>query len=129
MGRIQEMLSDEEHKLEVPLTVLVNQYSASASEILAGAIRDFQYGTLIGTTTYGKGVVQNIYPLKDGDAIKLTIAKYFTPNGEYIHGKGITPDIELEFEYSGDQTKEYDAMKDNQVLKALEVLEEELNHE
>lgn len=128
-GKKEVFESDDEKCLKMPIAVLVNGNSASASEILAGAIRDFEYGTLIGTTTYGKGVVQNIYPLKDGDAIKLTIAKYFTPSGENIHGKGITPDIELEFEYSGDQTKEYDAMKDNQVLKALEVLEGELNHE
>ncbi len=111
-----------------PLAVLMNGNSASASEILAGAIRDFEYGTLIGTTTYGKGVVQTIYPLSDGDAIKLTTAKYFTPKGENIHGTGIEPDVELEFDYQGDRTKGYDEMQDNQVLKALEVLDNEIKN-
>ncbi|MDE6981462.1 MAG: S41 family peptidase, partial [Lachnospiraceae bacterium] len=77
-GSKQEFTSEGETYMEYPLVVLMNGNSASASEILAGAIRDFEYGTLIGTTTYGKGVVQTIYPLKDGDAIKLTTAKYFT---------------------------------------------------
>ena len=67
--------------MEYPLAVLINGDSASASEILAGAIKDYKYGTLIGTTTFGKGIVQTIFPLEDGDAVKLTTAKYFTPNG------------------------------------------------
>lgn len=125
-GSKQEFTSEGETYMEYPLVVLMNGNSASASEILAGAIRDFEYGTLIGTTTYGKGVVQTIYPLKDGDAIKLTTAKYFTPKGENIHGTGIEPDVELEFDYQGDRTKGYDEMQDNQVLKALEVLDNEI---
>lgn len=125
-GSKQEFTSEGESFMDYPLAVLMNGNSASASEILAGAIRDFEYGTLIGTTTYGKGVVQTIYPLKDGDAIKLTTAKYFTPKGENIHGTGIDPDVELEFDYQGDRTEGYDEMKDNQVLKALEVLDNEI---
>ena len=88
--------------------------------------RDFEYGTLIGTTTYGKGVVQTIITLEDGDAIKLTTAKYFTPNGENIHGTGIDPDIELEYEYTGDADETYDEMHDNQIEKAIEVLNKEI---
>ena len=101
--------------------------SASASEILAGAIKDYEYGTLIGTTTFGKGIVQTIFPLEDGDAVKLTTAKYFTPNGNYIHGVGIDPDIELEYEYLNPDGTEYDVKYDNQIQKAEEVLTEELS--
>lgn len=107
--------------LEIPMAVLINENSASASEIFAGAIKDYEWGTLIGTTTYGKGIVQTIYSLSDGDAVKLTTAKYYTPNGNYIHGVGIDPDIELEYEYSGDGDS-YDMQYDNQIQKAIEVL-------
>ena len=104
----------------------MNGDSASAAEILAGAIKDFKYGTLIGTTTYGKGIVQSIYTLEDGDAVKLTTAKYFTPNGNYIHGVGIEPDIELEYEYLDKDGDTYDEAYDNQIQKAMEVLNEKL---
>ncbi len=125
-GKRQDYTSDDEKQMDLPIAVLVNGNSASASEILAGAIRDFEYGTLIGTTTYGKGVVQTIITLEDGDAIKLTTAKYFTPNGENIHGTGIDPDIELEYEYTGDADETYDEMHDNQIEKAIEVLNKEI---
>lgn len=69
-------------------------------EILAGAIKDYEYGTLIGTTTFGKGIVQTIFPLEDGDAVKLTTAKYFTPNGNYIHGVGIVRILNLNMNIS-----------------------------
>ena len=106
------------------MAVLINQDSASASEIFAGAIKDYNYGTLIGTTTFGKGIVQSLFPLEDGDAIKLTTAKYFTPNGNYIHGVGIDPDIELEYEYLDPDGEQYEIQYDNQVQKAIEVLSE-----
>lgn len=125
-GKRQDYTSDDEKKMDIPIAVLVNGRSASASEILAGAIRDFEYGRLIGTKTFGKGIVQTILSLGEGDAIKLTTAKYFTPNGENIHGTGIEPDIELEYEYAGEKTGEYDEMKDNQVLKAMETLGKEI---
>jgi carboxyl-terminal processing protease len=121
-GNRKDYTSDAEHYMNIPIAVLVNGNSASASEIFAGAIRDFKYGTLIGTKTFGKGIVQNIIPLSDGGAFKVTIAKYFTPSGDYIHGKGIKPDIDLKYEYSGDANATYDQMKDNQVLKAIETL-------
>lgn len=126
-GKRQDYTSDGSTKMEYPIAVLINGNSASASEILAGAIRDFEYGTLIGTKTFGKGIVQTIFSLSEGDAIKLTTAKYFTPKGENIHGTGIEPDIELKFEYQGDLSKSYDELKDNQVLKAVEVLNEEIS--
>ena len=101
------------------MVVLVNQYSASASEILAGAIKDYNKGTLIGTTTYGKGIVQRIIRLDDSTAIKLTVSAYFTPSGKNIHGTGIEPDIELEYDYDAYEAEGID----NQVEKAIEILE------
>ncbi|MBE5905326.1 MAG: S41 family peptidase [Lachnospiraceae bacterium] len=111
-------------ELGMPLAVLVNENSASASEIFAGAVKDYKYGTLIGTKTFGKGIVQVLLPLSDGSAVKVTTAKYFTPKGHYIHEKGIAPDVKLTFEYLGDKKKDYNIYKDNQVLKALEILKE-----
>ena len=118
-GSRKEYTSDDDSELEVPLVVLVNEYSASASEILAGAIQDYNKGTLIGTTTYGKGIVQRIHRLNDGTALKLTVSAYFTPSGRNIHGVGIEPDIELEYDY--DLAEEEGI--DNQVERAIEVLE------
>ncbi len=125
-GKRTDEVSDEEHQMQLPIAVLINGDSASASEIMAGAIRDYDYGTLIGTTTYGKGVVQKTFELEDGSAVKLTIEEYFTPDGENIHGKGIAPDIELEYEFLGGEDDEYDYSLDNQVQKAIEVLKEQL---
>ena len=106
------------------MTVLVNQYSASASEIFAGAIQDRKAGTIIGTTTYGKGVVQSILTLKDGSAFKITTNRYFTPSGTCIQGIGITPDEELEYEFTGPEGAGYSVEYDNQIQKALEVLQQ-----
>jgi len=108
--------------IDMPMAVLINENSASSAEIFAGAIRDYDYGTLIGTTTYGKGIVQTIKQLSDGSAVKMTTSRYFTPKGENIHGVGIAPDIELEFEYTGDKESGYDYHYDNQIMKAIEVL-------
>lgn len=106
-----------DNKLNVPLVVLINGYSASASEIFAAAVKDHELGTLVGTTTYGKGIVQNIYPLGDGTSLKITSSEYFTPNGTNIHGVGVVPDVEIEYEYD-----ENNPSKDNQLDKAIEVL-------
>lgn len=122
-GKRTNYTSDEDTKLTCPIAVLVNENSASAAEIFAGAIRDFHYGTLIGTTTYGKGVVQSTIPLNDGSMLKVTTAEYFTPSGENITGVGITPDIEMDYSYSGNaDAKDYDYSKDNQVQKAVEIV-------
>lgn len=120
-GEREVMTSDEEHKLEMPMTVLVDGRSASASEIFAGAVQDHKAGTLVGTTTYGKGVVQQLFDLKDKTCLKLTIAEYFTPNGRNIHGKGIKPDVEVEYKYDKNN-----AEADNQLDKAIEVLKEKM---
>lgn len=118
-GKRKEYTCDGEHEIQIPVAVLVNEYSASASEILSGAIKDYNKGTLIGTTTYGKGIVQRINRLEDGTAVKLTVSAYFTPLGNNIHGIGIEPDIELEFDY---EAYEKDGT-DNQVEKAIAILE------
>lgn len=121
-GNRQEYKSSGDTHFDYPMAVLINQDSASASEIFAGAIKDYEYGTLIGTTTFGKGIVQTIFPLSDGDAVKLTTAKYFTPKGNYIHGVGIEPDIELEYEYLDPDGESYEMQYDNQIQKAIDVL-------
>ncbi|MCI9664214.1 MAG: S41 family peptidase [Lachnospiraceae bacterium] len=118
-GKRKEYTCDGEHEIQIPMAVLVNEYSASASEILSGAIKDYNKGTVIGTTTYGKGIVQRINRLDDGTAVKLTVSAYFTPLGKNIHGIGIEPDIELEYDY---EAYERDGV-DNQVEKAIEILE------
>ena len=120
-GNRQEERSDAEQYLDLPMAVLINGTSASCSEVFAGAIRDYDYGTLIGTTTFGKGIVQTVRPLSDNSAIKLTTARYFTPKGENIHGTGIEPDIEVKYKYTGkkDVQSPYDYMKDSQVKRAV----------
>lgn len=124
-GSRQEYKSAGDTHMDYPMAVLVNEGSASASEIFAGAIKDYGYGTLIGTKTFGKGIVQTIFTLEDGDAVKLTTAKYFTPKGNYIHGVGIEPDIVLEYEYLDPDGTEYEMKYDNQLQKAIEVLKGE----
>lgn len=119
----QEYKSDGEC-VDIPIVLLIDENSASASEILAGAIKDYEYGTLVGTTTFGKGIVQNVVPLSEGDAIKITTSKYFTPNGNYIHKVGIAPDVEVEYDYTGPTDQPYDKKYDNQFLKALEIMQE-----
>lgn len=113
-GERDEYTCDGKNELDIPLVVLINGNSASASEILAGAIKDYDKGTLIGTTTFGKGIVQRILPLTDGTALKLTISAYYTPKGNNIHGIGIDPDIECEF----DSEAYYDEGVDNQLERA-----------
>ena len=121
-GNREEESSDKEHYFDKPLAVLVNGNSASASEIFAGAIKDYGIGTLVGTKTYGKGIVQKIYPLSDGTAVKLTVSKYYTPKGNDIHGIGIEPDIEVELEEELEKEVVIPMEKDNQLQKALELL-------
>lgn len=124
-GKREDYTSDSKC-LKCPIAVLVNENSASASEIFAGAIKDYNYGTLIGTKTFGKGIVQTVFPLEDGDAVKITTAKYYTPKGNYIHGVGIEPDINLTYKYSGPEDEAYDMKYDNQVQKAIKVLTEKM---
>jgi carboxyl-terminal processing protease len=115
-GNRQEETSDAEHYFDGKMAVLVNGNSASASEIFAGAIKDYGVGTLIGTQTFGKGIVQSLIPLGDGSAIKVTVSRYYTPAGNNIHEVGITPDIILE--------PDTESEEDNQLQKAIEILSE-----
>jgi len=113
-GNRQEETSDAENYFSGDMVVLVNGNSASASEIFAGAIKDYGVGTLIGTQTFGKGIVQSLFPLSDGSAVKITVSRYYTPSGNNIHEVGITPDIVLEADRESEE--------DNQLQKAIEVL-------
>ena len=94
-GSKEEEYADNEEVLDIPMAVLVNGDSASASEIFAAALQDYDWAGIVGEQTYGKGIVQYIIPLSDGSAVKLTSAKYYTPNGECIHGIGVTPDVKV----------------------------------
>ena len=108
---------------ELPIVLLVDGNSASASEVLSGALKDHGRATLVGTTTFGKGIVQNLRTLKDGSALKLTVSAYYTPNGINVHGTGIEPDVVVAFDaeaYYGEE------QIDNQLEKAKEVLGEML---
>lgn len=117
-GERMEYDCDGENEIQIPLVVLVNGNSASASEILAGAIKDYGIGKLVGTTTFGKGIVQRVITLSDGTAVKLTVSAYYTPNGNNIHGIGIEPDVEVTFD--GDAY--YNDGYDNQLEKAKDIL-------
>jgi len=124
----REDINSDDNKLDMPLVLLVNGGSASASEILSGAVRDFKAGTLIGTKTFGKGLVQTILNLQDGTGLKVTTARYYTPSGECIQGTGITPDIVVELNEA--QQKKYDEgtldfNEDPQMLKAIEKIKSE----
>ncbi|MDD2970297.1 MAG: S41 family peptidase, partial [Lachnospiraceae bacterium] len=122
-GERVEYTCDGKNELMVPIVVLVNGNSASASEILAGSIKDYKKGTLLGTTTYGKGIVQRIISLSDGSAVKLTVSSYFTPNGNNINKVGIEPDEVLELDVEAYVNEQ----KDNQLDRAIEILKQEID--
>ncbi len=121
-----EYLKSDAKKVDYPFTIIVNEGSASASEILTGAVKDTESGKIVGTTTFGKGLVQVFRPLSDGTGFKLTTSQYFTPNGNYIHGKGIKPDIVIELPDELKEKVDLSDEEDIQLQKALEVLEESL---
>ncbi len=123
-GNTEEIACDGKNEFTKPLAVLVNQYSASASEIFSGAIQDYGTGTIVGMTTYGKGVVQQLMDLGDGTCLKVTIAEYYTPSGRSINGTGVEPDVEVKYENDEDNPE-----ADNQLDKALEVVRGELEQE
>ena len=110
-----------DNTFDKPLVVLVDGYTASASEIFSGAVKDYGIGTIVGTQTFGKGIVQSILDLRDGTSLKVTVAEYFTPSGENIHGKGITPDVVVEFPEDISEIK-----SDIQLEKAVEIIKEQL---
>ncbi|MEN1759144.1 S41 family peptidase [Anoxynatronum sibiricum] len=122
-GNRREEMSDKK-MYEMELVVLINEGSASASEILAGAIQDHQRGVLVGTTSFGKGLVQELQQLPDGTGFKYTVSQYFTPNGRYIHDTGIEPDVVVEIpEELLDEMHEVTEENDLQLQKAIELLQ------
>lgn len=122
-GNREEETCDGKHQLDMPLAVLVNENSASASEIFAGAVQDHEVGMIVGTTTYGKGVVQELRQLSDGSAVKLTVSNYYTPNGNSINKVGIKPDVEVKLASELLNKDEITHEEDNQLQKALDVIE------
>lgn len=118
-GKGDTYTSDAEQSFDLPLVVLINGNSASASEIFAGAIKDYGTGTLVGTTTFGKGIVQRIYSLGDKTAVKLTVSRYYTPSGVCIHGVGIDPDVEVELDEELRTAVSVSLDEDNQFQRAL----------
>ena len=118
--------ADNTKSCDLPIVVLVNGNSASASEIFSGAMQDTGNATIVGVQTYGKGIVQSVIPLSDGSAIKLTVAKYFTPNENDIHTVGITPDVIVELPDGRENAVNIDRAEDTQLDKAIEILMEKM---
>ena len=121
-GKTDEITCDGTHEFKKPMAVLVNQYSASASEIFSGAVQDYGTAKIVGVTTYGKGVVQQLMDLGDGTCLKVTIAEYYTPNGRSINGKGVEPDVKVEYQYDEENPK-----ADNQLDQALSTVQGEIS--
>lgn len=121
-GNRDEYFCDGKHQFEYPLVMLIDGNSASASEILAGSIQDYEIGTLVGTTTFGKGIVQQVITLSDRSAVKITVSSYYTPAGRNIHGVGIEPDLVCEFDGEAYYNENYD----NQLEYAKQVLAEKI---
>lgn len=121
-GKGTTYYSSDDKTFDKPLVVLVNENTASASEVFSGAVQDYKLGKLVGTTTFGKGIVQTVMGLFDDSAIKLTTAKYYTPNGRNIHKTGLDPDIEIELDEKLQQKGIYSMDEDNQLQKGIQVL-------
>lgn len=126
-GNREEYCGTDKDVLDMPMVVMINGNSASASEIFAAAIQDYEAATLVGTTSFGKGIVQSILPLTDGTAVKITVSRYFTPKGVCIHGVGVTPDIEVELDDSLKQMVVIPHEQDNQLQTAMDILLKEIN--
>jgi len=116
----EKFYSKDGHDVDIPTAILVNGNSASASEIFAGAYKDFKKAKLVGTKTFGKGIVQNVIPLGDGTALKITTQHYYTPDGYDLHKKGIEPDVKVELDKN---VKAYGGSDDNQLSAAIKALE------
>ena len=124
-GKERVFKSEDNHKIDIPVVVLVNGNSASAAEIFTGALKDNNRATVVGTTTFGKGIVQSVFELDDGSALKITTERYYTPNGTDIHEHGIEPDVTVELEGGNDYAlSSMSEEEDNQLQKAMEILKE-----
>ncbi|MGN1188126.1 MAG: S41 family peptidase, partial [Lachnospiraceae bacterium] len=125
-GATEEYTSDADTRLNVPLAVLINGNSASASEIFAGAVQDYGVGTLVGTTTFGKGIVQTIFSMRDGTGVKVTIEDYYTPSGRSIHKIGVDPDVEIDLPDELKTLVTIPEDEDVQLQKAIEILKKQM---
>lgn len=125
-GNREEQDAIDKKKVTVPMAVLINGQSASASEIFAGTLQDYKTAAIIGTTSFGKGIVQKVIPLSDGTAVKLTISKYYTPSGRNIHGTGIVPDIEVELNEDLKNELVIPVDKDNQLQEAIKTIKNKM---
>ena len=123
--RVDEEATDN-LSFDKPVAILVNGNSASASEVFSGAMKDYKVATLVGTNTFGKGIVQSIVPFEDGTAMKVTVSKYYTPNGVNIHGTGIKPDVVEELNKEALNDGKLERKEDNQLDKALDVVVKEI---
>ena len=121
-GKAEEYYAKDNKKVSVPIAILVNENSASASEVFAGALQDYGVAKLVGTKTFGKGIVQSIFNLTDGTALKMTVAKYYTPKGRNIHEKGLTPDVKVTLNDKTTVQNESKLTIDNQMQKAINIL-------
>ncbi len=126
-GKRDEEYAKDKIELKVPLVLLMNANSASASEIFAGAVQDFEKGTVVGTQSFGKGIVQIVAYVNDGSGIKFTVSQYFTPKGNAVHEVGITPDVVVELDEELKTLSEIPKDKDNQLQEAIRVLKEKIN--
>lgn len=116
----EEIFAEKGSIGKLPMAVLINGYSASASEIFSGALQDYELATIVGTQSFGKGIVQSVIPLADGSAVKLTVSTYYTPAGRNIHGTGITPDVEVELNEELKKLAVVPLAEDNQLQQAIE---------
>ena len=125
-GKQDDFKAKEKQRYNKPLVVLINHNSASASEIFAGAIKDYELGTIVGTKSFGKGLVQSTYELEDGSALKITVAKYYTPKSGYIHEKGIEPNVVVEMPEELKDEYFIEKSKDLQLIKAIEIINKKI---
>ena len=125
-GKGDHYTASDGHQVDLPIAVLINGESASASEVLTGALKDYNWVTVVGTTSYGKGIVQSLMPLGDGSAIKITVSHYYTPSGFDLHGKGIEPDVVVELDEELKTQAVVKPEEDNQVPRAVEVVKDEI---
>lgn len=123
-GKKSEYNATGTDQFDKPMVILVNGNSASAAEIFSGALQDYKVAKLVGTTTFGKGIVQQIFNLSDGSAVKMTISKYYTPSGRCIHGTGLEPDIEVDLPDELKNQVSIDKSEDTQLQKAIETVKE-----
>ena len=122
----REYYNTKAGKVNVELVILMNQYSASSSEILAGALKDRANATVVGVQSYGKGIVQTVVGLDDGAGMQMTIAQYYTPNGNAVHKLGITPDVQVELPAGDNGMYDFGDLADPQLSKAFEVMQQKL---